>query len=121
VFIVGHQCEQQHFRHLSGSLTTATFTLSELVIPIVRKYTYLGVILDEHLLFQEAIQARIEKASSAFYAMVAHLMKIGGTSHNVFRRLFDSLVVPVMDYIWCIRVVTILLQKRPREGAKPSI
>jgi len=87
-----------HFRHLSGSLTTATFTLGELVIPIVRKYTYLGVILDEHLLFQEAIQARIEKASSAFYAMVAHLMKIGGTSHNVFRRLFDSLVVPVMDY-----------------------
>ena len=27
-----------HFQHLSGSLTTATFTLGELVIPIVRKY-----------------------------------------------------------------------------------
>ena len=87
-----------HFCHLSGSLTTATFTLGELVVPIVLRYTYLGVILDEHLLFQEAIQARIEKASSAFYAMVAHLMKIGGTSHNIFSRLFDSLVVPVLDY-----------------------
>jgi len=66
---------------------TATFTLSELVIPTVQKYTYLGVILDEHLSFQEAIQARIEKASSAYYAMTAHLMKFGGTSHNIFRRL----------------------------------
>jgi len=53
--------------------------------------------------------------------MVAHLIKIGGTSHNVFRRLFDSLVVPVLDYIWCICVVMILLQKRPRGGAKPNV
>ena len=81
----------------------------------------LGVILDEHLLFQEAIQARIEKASSAIYAMVAHLMKIGGTSHNVFRRLFDSLAVPVLDYGASVWSCMNLLQKRPREGAKPSI
>ena len=39
-----------HFHHLSGSLTTATFTLAELVIPIVRKYTYL-VGLDQLFLF----------------------------------------------------------------------
>ena len=73
---------------------TATFTLGELVILIVRKYTYFDAILDEHLTFQEAVKARSEKASSAFYTMVAHLMNIGGTSHNAFSRFFYSLVVP---------------------------
>ena len=46
--------------------------------------------------YTDPIQARIEKASSAFYRMVAHLMNIGGTSQNAFSRLFHSLVVPMV-------------------------
>ena len=66
-----------HFRQRSHSLTTASFTLGELVIPISSQYIYLGIPLDEHLTFQMAIHSRIEKALSSFYAIVGHLMKIG--------------------------------------------
>ena len=65
--------------------------------------------LDEHLTFQEAIQAISEKPTSAFYTMVAHLMKIGGTS-LMFQQAF-SLIGSSHAELWCICVVTILLQK----------
>ena len=87
-----------HFCQRSHSLTTASFTLGELVIPISSHYIYLGIPLDEHLTFQMAIHSRIEKALSSFYAIVGHLMKIGGSSYVVYKRLFDSMVAPILDY-----------------------
>ena len=47
------------------------------------------------------MQVRIEKDSSAFYAMVAHLM-VGGTSHDVFRR---SLIGSPCAGLWSIYVL----------------
>ena len=87
-----------HFRLRSHPLTAASFTLGELVIPISSHYIYLGIPLDEHLTFQTAVHTRIEKSLCSFYALVGHLMKIGGSSYNVYKRLFDSMVAPILDY-----------------------
>ena len=56
---------------------TATFTLGELVSPIVRKY---GVILDEHLTFQEAVQAEVRKPQ-------VHLLYNGGSLNEYWRHM----------------------------------
>ena len=99
---MGYQCEQQnksaviHFRQPTfPAQTGANFTLGEMQIPIVNRYTYLGIIysIDEFTTYQDAVQAKIEKATGAFsYTMVAQLRQIGGTSHRVYRRLFDSMI-----------------------------
>ena len=44
-----------HFRLRSHLLTSARFTLGELVIPISSHYIYLGIPLDDHLTFQTAM------------------------------------------------------------------
>jgi len=87
-----------HFCQRSHPLTTASFTLGELVITISSHYIYLGIPLDEHLTFQMAVHTRIEKALCSFYAIVGHLMKIDGSSYIVYRRLFDSMVASILDY-----------------------
>ena len=87
-----------HFCLRSRPLTSANFTLGELIIPISSHYIYLGILLDDHLTFQTAVYTRIEKALCSFYALVGHLIKIGGSLHNVYKRLFDSMVAPILDY-----------------------
>ena len=67
-------------------------------ILIVKRYTYLGIIVDEFTTYQDTVQAKIEKATGAFYAMVAQLGQIGGASHRVYKNLFDSMIAPVLDY-----------------------
>ena len=99
-----------HFRLRSRPLTSASFTLGELVIPISSHYIYLGIPLDNHLTFQTAVHTRTEKVLCSFYALVGHLMKIGGSSHNVFKRLFDSMVAPILR-LWSTCVVQILFFK----------
>ena len=66
--------------------------------------------LDEHFTFQEAIQANVRNPQVPFIQyMVSHLMKIGGTS-LMFQQAF-SLIGSSRAELWCICVVTILLQK----------
>ena len=52
----------------------------------------------DYLTFQTAVITRIEKALCSFYALVGHLIKIGGSLYNVYKRLFDSMVAPILDY-----------------------
>ena len=66
-----------YLHHLTCLLMTATFTLGELVSPIVRKY---GVILDEHLTFQEAVQAEVRKPQ-------VHLLYNGGSLNEYWRHM----------------------------------
>ena len=87
-----------HFRQPTLPLTDAIFTLGVMQIPIVKRYTYLGIIVDEFTTYHDTVQAKIEKATGAFYAMVAQLRQIGDASHRVYKNLFDSMIAPVLDY-----------------------
>ena len=51
-----------------------------------------GISLDDHLTFQTAVHTQIEKSSLLF-----HQKKIGGSSYNVYKRHFDSMVAPTLD------------------------
>ena len=98
---MGYQCKQQqvlHFRQPTLPLTDAIFTLGVMQIPIVKRYTYLGIIVDEFTTYHDTVQAKIEKATGAFYVMVAQLRQIGGASHRVYKNLFDSMIASVLDY-----------------------
>ena len=79
-----------HFRQPTLPLTDAIFTLGVMQIPIVKRYTYLhvGIIVEEFTTYQDTVQAKIEKATGAFYAMVAQLRQIGGASHRVYKNLY---------------------------------
>ena len=65
----------------------------------------------DYLTFQTAVITRIEKALCSFYALVGHLIKIGGLLYNVYKRLFDSMVAPILDYGALVWYMQILLLK----------
>ena len=76
-----------HFRQCSHPLTNSK---------LYTKRAGYYIPLDEHLTFQMAVHTQIEKAHSSFYAIVGHLMKIGGSSYIVYKRLFGSMVAPIL-------------------------
>ena len=96
VFLMKHQSKKSaivYFRLCSHPLTSARFTLGELVISITSHYIYLGISLDDHLTFRTAVHTQIEKSSLLFHQK----KKIGGSSYDVYKRHFDSMVAPTLD------------------------
>ena len=53
-----------HFRQPTLPLTGAIFTLGVMQIPIVKYYTYLGIIVDEFTTYQDTVQAKIAGAAA---------------------------------------------------------
>ena len=83
-------------------------------LDFVSEYKYLGVILDEFLSFQKALILRTEQANRAFLSLCSQLRKVGELPARVYRKLYDSLVAPVLDYeapIWSHYCSTTDLEK----------
>lgn len=98
------------------NLTTASFTLGEVIIPTSSHYIFIQL-LHNH---QIVVHTQIEKAPCFFYTLVVCLMKIGGSSYSVYKKLFDSMVAPVLDYrvpVW-YRFCSL---RKYREGIKPTL
>ena len=62
---------------------------------MVACYKYLGVVLDQNNTFKQAAEDRLYLATKALWSMQRALSCAPG---DAFKKLFDSLVVPVPDY-----------------------
>ena len=74
-------------------------------------YKYLGVTLDEFLTFLPAASNRIDLATKAFWSLQSAITDLPG---DVFKKLFDSLVAPVLDYgalFWSHHISGTLLER----------
>ena len=90
-----------HFRVPSKAKTSVNFTCGPGVINVVDKYTNLGITITEFLDYEVEIVA--QSASRALGLLIAKYKSIGGMPFNVFSKLYDNLVWPVISYgaaIW---------------------
>ena len=75
----------------------------EAVVFPTSKYTYLGLLLTEHLDYSETARAVAKSASRALGIVIAKCKANGGVPYNVFTQLYNSVVWPVVEYgasIW---------------------
>lgn len=92
-----------HFRTQSCNKTNFNFMLNGLNMSIVDRYTYLGLVLNEFLNFNETAKAVAKSASRSLGLLISKCKANGGFEHSVFTKLFDSLVMSVIEYgaaIW---------------------
>ena len=92
-----------HFRVPSKAKTSVNFTCGPDVINAVDKYTYLGITLTEFLDYEVTAKIVAQSASRALGLLIAKYKSIGGMPFNVFSKLYDNLVWPVISYgaaIW---------------------
>ena len=92
-----------HFRKKRVKETKFKFTFGPNNISVTNKYKYLGVILDEHLTFQECIQTLSDSAGRALSSIISKFKTYKDAGYNTFTKLLNSGVLPILDYgsnIW---------------------
>ena len=87
-----------HFRPISVPRTKEIFTCGNFQLDIVSDYRYLGFVINEKLDYSEGIKVIADSASRSFGAIVSKCKAKGGMPLNLFSKLYDSLVWPVIDY-----------------------
>lgn len=95
-----------HFRPNSVSRTDVVFSFGNDAVNVIDRYTYLGVVLSEHLDYNIMAKCVAQSASRALGLLIAKCKNIGGVPYNVFTKLYDSVVWPVISYsapIWGFR------------------
>lgn len=91
-----------HFRRPSVPKTDFVFKCGDNTLKIVDKYTYLGMLLTEHLDYELTAKNVAKSASRALGLLIAKCKLAGGLPYNVFTKLYNSMVWPVVSYSACI-------------------
>ena len=84
-------------------ITNFTFQCGDNALRIVDRYTYLGLLLTEHLEFELTDKFVAQSAIRALGLMISKCKLVGGLPFNVFTKLYYSIVYPVINYaasIW---------------------
>ena len=74
------------------------FKCGDMNIELTNDYAYLGFILNEFLDFNLTGKIIAKSANRALGLVMAKCETIGGVSYDVFKKLIDSLVTPIIEY-----------------------
>ena len=75
-------------------------------LAIVLKYKYLGIILDEHLTYNECATTLADSAGRALGSVISKFYSFKNIGYSTFSKLYDTTVWPILDYcssIWSFK------------------
>ena len=87
-----------HFRQRSATRWKFSFTCGINNLGIVEQYVYLGLTLTEFLDYNVKTKMVAQSAGRALGLLIAKFKSLGGMPFDVYLKLYDSLVCPVIAY-----------------------
>jgi len=103
-----------HFRPKSMPISNFIFTLNNDTLETTSTYKYLGIILDEHLTFEENINILSASGTRALGSIFNKFYQAKGFGYSAYSKLYHSCVTPITDYcsaIWgqkdCAKIETV--------------
>ncbi|XP_071136614.1 uncharacterized protein [Mytilus edulis] len=94
-----------HFRSGSSPRSNFDFSCGNTVVKYDSKYRYLGMWIDEHLDWKFTVREVRKSASRALSALYTKFIACGGMDFDIYEKLYENLVQPVLLYgssIWGI-------------------
>ena len=95
-----------HFRSNSVPKINYNFRCGVQTLPITDRYTYLGITLNEFLDYNVTAKAVAQSASRALGLLTAKFKSIWGMPYDVYTKLYDAMVWPVLSYgasVWGVK------------------
>ena len=86
------------FRPSSEQRSVFDFTSGTDKIEKVGRYSYIGITLTEFLDFDVTVKIVAQSASRAHGLLIAKYNTMGGMLYDVFTKLYDSIVWPIISY-----------------------
>ena len=87
-----------HFRAKCIEKNSVNFYVGENLLKTVDKYKYLGLYLNEYMDFKITADHVAQCASRALGLLIAKSKAFGGMPFNCFRKLYESMVMPIIEY-----------------------
>ena len=87
-----------HYLMHNANKKNLSFTCSGVVIEIVKKFTYLGVVFTTGGSFSETHDAISGQALKAIYKLKSYVNKFTDLSVSHMLDLFDKLILPILNY-----------------------
>jgi hypothetical protein len=92
-----------HYRGKAMAKSEYEFSYLGKQLDYVEKYKYLGLWLHEHLEWKYTVNELYQTANRSLNVLICRYYNLGGVSVDIFKKLFDSYVKPIMTYgsaIW---------------------
>ena len=92
-----------HFRNVGKRATDFIFKNGHNIIESVSSYKYLGLILDDFLLYDMAVETLYSSAGRALGAVISKSRSLRNLRYKTYTKLFNSCVTPIYEYgaaIW---------------------
>jgi hypothetical protein len=87
-----------HFRTSNFPRTNFVFKYFQDQIIVDVKYTYLGMLLDEHLNFKSTANVLADSCSRAFGFVASKFKNFKILDYHIFSKIFRTCLSPIMDY-----------------------
>ena len=91
-----------HFRTSRGSKTTVPFNFGTTALSTVSNYKYLGVLLDEHLNFDKAVEELCHSAGRALGTIIGKFKTLRNVGYNTYTTLYNAFARPILEYFSAI-------------------
>ena len=95
-----------HFRNPSKTKSNFVFKVNDETVEYASNYKCLGLVLSEHLDYALTAKVVPQSANRALGPSIAKTKAFGDLQYNVFTKLYESMVFPVISYggaIWSIQ------------------
>ena len=92
-----------HIRNKTQARSNFSFNVGSSNIEMIDKYKYLGLVLDEHLDFNNTASFIASSAGRALGGICSKFSQMRGMGYNTYTKLFETGVAPILDYgseIW---------------------
>ena len=87
-----------HFRPNSVNRTESVFTFGDKQLKTVDRYKYLGLLMTEHLNYEEMAKHVAKSASRALSLLVTKFKSCGGLAFRTYSKLFENTVMGIINY-----------------------
>ena len=87
-----------HIRNKSTVRSNFSFNCNQSIIEYCNEYKYLGIYFNEFLNTTQIIDHAATSARKTLAGIIARSKMLGGLMYKSYTQLYNSLVVPIMDY-----------------------
>ena len=87
-----------HFRPNSVNKTDYVFTCGDKQLKKVDRYKYLGLLMTEHLNYEEMAKHVAKSASRALSLLITKFKSCGGLAFRTYSKLFENMVMSIISY-----------------------
>ena len=87
-----------HFRTQNSPCTENIFMYGDAELEMVKQYKYLGIILDDHLNFNDCIKALADSSGRALGGIISKFKCLKNVGYETFTKLYKSGVQPISEY-----------------------